>query len=286
MARKHENGGFSLKKTDGVAGSGTYLAVGDQINLPFLGVAPFNPDAISRPKLGNMSWFKSLKFLDKKAPGFTIASVLKINPWATHKFFNSLVLSWDTNNNSDEFAANINDGTESRQYVGSRCYRITTMNSSASGLVLVTLDFLSVYGDNEGGAVTFSAATTVAGQGTGADEIGFNSTIDGVRAHSFQLIREQIPDYVSDNTRYAKRIESKGFMGTFTVQRDRDGTTAPVTGGATARYGTTPNGIQFVMSLDKNQTVYPLDPTILGTETRDYELFNTAGGSNITISSF
>lgn len=285
MARKHEFGSFSLMKTGGVAGSSSFLATNDQADMAFLGVAPFNPDSVSRPKLGNLSAFKSIRFLDKKAPGFRAACVLKIGGNVTHKLFNSLVLSFDGNNNSDEFAANMSDGTASRQYIGCRCARVVVIGNALQGMVLVTFDFLALKGDNEGSAVTFSSATTQAGQGVGVDEIGFNSTVDGVRAYSIEMMREQLPDYQADATRYAKRIESKAFAGLFTVQRDPDGAITPSTG-STVRLGTTPNGIQFIMSLDRNQLAYPLDPSILGTETREYELFNSAGGSNITISSF
>lgn len=287
MARKPIFGYCSGWKTNGVAAGSTYLATGAQVNIPIVGAAPYNPKNRIRPPLMDASAFLAYIIQAKKSPGFTFAAIMK-SAWHTKLLINSAVLSWDANNNSDEFAWRFSDGTSTRDFVGCRCASVAIIGSGdGRGGQLVRMDWLARQGESDAtGAPAFSAFVTDGGQATGIDEVDWTGTATGVRAHSINLMRVQIPDYQEDKTLFASRIESLGFYGSVTLQMDPDGTPpANIGGTATVKFGTTPNGVQYAMNIDNDHETYPLDPSQLGTVTRQYELVN-AGLIPIAVTSF
>ena len=155
--------------------------------------------------------------------------------WFSANLLSSLVLSYDSGANSDEFTANISDGTVARQWQGCKCVSVSIMfaGDGRNG-VLVRMDFIGIAAEADvTTATTFGTAYSIdGGTGIGVNgvDFGITATATGVRMCAINLAREQLPDYNVDGTVLANSIESNRFFASITLQQNPGANTIPGTG--------------------------------------------------------
>jgi len=246
-AAKDYLGSVILKKT---AGSGS-VTVGTQFVIPSAMISANNPVNTSFPALINSDSSIRNATLGKRTPNITITTMLKAS-FCSSALFNSLLFTSDANHDTDTYAVILVDGEGNvRQFLGSKCAGISIACQGIGGPISIQFSFLSQYGDNDGSAVTYTAATPDPGYLTPVSLVDFNSTADGVTAFSINLLRAQGYVFYLDGTLFSAYVASGMFSGSLTLSQSPRATTVPTTG-CTIKLGTAGSGIQVASALVLN----------------------------------
>lgn len=317
MAVKPIYGFVGIQKTGGTA-----TALGTtQRNILCMEASPFNPDNNSYQSVIDASGYPAVDTPGKLTPTARLVSCYKpyngTNGWCDAQLLNSLIISVGTdtsvtpniNKQTDKFALAFKDDRAVgsgglRVWDWSRCNRITFSQEATGGPVMVTMDFLSRWGDAQeapsnavysttlpDGEVVGTAPTWTTPSGpdsgrlTNVGNVSFGGTLDKVRSWTLTFVRAQVPEFYVDKTYYAKDISSIGFSGILDVVQSADaGTVIESTGSptldiATDATATTGGGIHFALKVKRDNRSYSLTPA-LGTAVRTYSLYDFSSGGN------
>lgn len=277
-------GWAAIKKLEG---SGP-ISTGTQVNIPAALVSPRNPENISIGSVINAANYPTVSIRGKKAPVITVQAPIKAN-WFSANLLNSLVMSLDSCYNTDLWSVAVAPDTGTpRVWDDCRCTSVSLSQDSVGGQINCTMQFVSIYGENEKTTPTTFIAPSAPSSGSLVDvaHVDFNSTADFVKSWSLILSRDQTYVYEIDGTYYAAGIASGMFGGSLTLTQSPRATTVPSTSFTVRIYtaGDVPSGTKVTIActgllLD---TIRDHTPG-LGFYIRSYALVSM-GGVPVTIS--
>ncbi len=280
---KGSRGWVRMRKTAGQVASGP--ALDTYYSFPNTIAQPRNPDNLTFMPVVNVSAAPSVVVAGKKTPAVSLPGIpLKASFWSSI-FANSLIGgsdAWlDTAFNSDEYAVGVHNGDSLRVYDGCHCAQMALEQAAVGGPILMSLDFLAIYGDSEKGVPTTIVAPTV-DPGTLHDvtKVDWNSTAEDVYRWRLVLQRAQGYQMVDDGTLYAASIESGNIGGLLTIWINPKSATIPTTS-ATLKIGGS-GGAAFALDLKRVELVQDVGPS-LGMQVITYALFKAAGGYPVAI---
>lgn len=320
------DGSFSIIQRYGNASGGLntggsidVVPTGTQRNIIVSRAIPLNPKNNSYMPVVNGSEYPSVAVKGMRTPSVSATCCMKpyngTTGWANAVLFNSL-MNTGGDRNTDAFAIRIGDDVTSRIWDWSRCQSIRMEADAVGGPVMVTLSFLSRFGDAtaEGvygltfiessfsppaAAPTLSASAPDPGQLTYCADWDFQNaagtamTLSDVSSWSLTLFRAQrhraragvvVAGPGSNRVLYPADIDSGMFSGTFTVVQDQ-GANVKLQGAGTivlnmnTSFSGANGGMRFTMTINDDNEVYPVE-TGFGTLTTTYSLINLPAGGN------
>lgn len=274
--------------------SGTAGATTGEKDLGVIRVTPMNPDNITYPAVVNATSYPSMAVPGKKTPTISMSAPYKAS-WCSALLFNGLIVNVGTDNLTNKYAIGVKDDRASslRTWDWSRCSRLEFSQTAGGGPVMVSMDFMSRWGDGEmpNAAVLYDgettpATTTFAGPTTDAGQVLDTSLcsvtgLTNVRSWTLTLLRGQVHNGYVDKTLYCKDIVSTMFSGVFSCDQDLNGTQISSTGTVTLNLGpaATAGYITAALSVKRDDHVYPEDVG-LGNITSRYSLIDLSAGGN------
>ena len=279
LSRQDYKGWCILRKT---GGSGP-LSVGTQIMVPCDHIICNNPTNTTYPLLINADASVSNAVLGKRTPNVTLQTAVKTSWWSAN-LLNSLLMSSDSDGNTDMYAVGIFDGAAMRVFDGARCAGMTLGANAAGGATGIELPFLARYDSAQPGTpspTTFTTPTVDPGYLLPVSQINFANTADLVSAVQLQILRGQgyLPFF--DQSLYMGGIGSGVATGTMSISQSPTATTTP-SSGAILQVGTTGAGVQFACSLNLDNFKRDYMAS-LGSMADIYSLVDLSGAGNIVV---
>lgn len=264
-----------------ISGSGA-VSNGTQINIPAALVSPRNPVNIGYPGVINASAYPTVSIVGKKTPSISIATYIK-SSWFTANFLNSLIVTVDSNYDSDLWSVAVTDESlVERVYDDCRCSMVRLAQSGIGGPISFEATFVATYGENEKSVPATFTDVTSGSTGSLVDvaHVDFNSTATHVKSWELVLARTQAPQYFVDGTLYASCIASGPLGGSLTLSQSPNATTVPTTA-FTARVftaGDVPDGTKVTIACQTqlDELIRDHEPS-LGVAVRNYSLIGLSG---------
>jgi hypothetical protein len=273
-----------------IFGSGPF-STGTQIVIPFASAGPRNPRNIQYLTGVNASGFVTGDVPGRRTPSVTVSTVLK-QSFLTADFLNSLIMSVDSNGDTDVWAVLLDDGFQPETYDGAKCAGIQLQQSAQGGPIGMTIGMISQYGwvnganENTGAlfpATTFTSTTTDAGQAEDVTKVNWSGTADLVSGFSCNLVRPQSYIFYDDQTLSPSGVASGMFTGNLTTVQSTKYTVTPGTS-ATLDIGITGFGISCDILVNKDNDVREFTMANRMQQST-FTLFDvSAGGNPFTIS--
>lgn len=277
-------GYMQLQKT---AGSGAVVN-GTTFQIPFNSMQPRDPKNNAYPNPVNKDAFPSIVILGKRTPSLSFTAFLK-SSWCSAALFNSLLTAFDANNDADEWAIKINDGStggawSNRIFDGCRLSALSFAQSAASGGVLVSFGFLAKTG--QGSTVFGAASNPDAGFLVDVSQIDFGGapTANLVRGYQIACLRGTAYEMFFNGTYYPDATASGMLGGQLILEQSPKYTVSPGSS-FVARLG--PIGTPILtatMLVNPDEDVYDIAPGF-GDIFRRYSLIDiSAGGAPVLFS--
>ena len=270
-------GRVALKK---LSGAGP-VAAGTQITIPHASAQPRNPVNVTYLAGINSSGFPSGNVAGKRTPSCTITSVVKTSSFFTANLLNSLILSTDSNGDTDVWAILLDDLYAADVYDGAKCTGVHLRQFAKGGPMALSLSFVSMYGDNENPGTTFAATTFASssvdpGPVTDVTKVTYGGTADLVQSFAMDLLRPQSYVVYDDGTQFPAGIASGVFSGVMTLTQSVKYAASWGSSGSIS-IGQTGAGVAITADVNLKQDIkeFKADSRTI---VRSYQLFDSAGG--------
>jgi hypothetical protein len=207
--------------------------------------------------------------------------VVKTSSFFTANLLNSLILSTDSNGDTDVWSVLLDDLYLADVYDGAKCAGVHLRQFAKGGPMAVSLSFVSMYGDNENpgtifSGTTFSSSTTDPGPVTDVTKITYGGTADLVQSFSMDLLRPQSYVFYDDGTQFPAGVASGVFTGVMTLTQSVKYSASWGSSGSIS-IGQTGAGVAITADVSLKQDVkdFKADSRTI---VRSYQLYNSASG--------
>lgn len=275
-------GRVALKK---LAGAGP-ISVGTQITIPNASASPRNPLNTAYLTGVNSSGYPSGAVAGKRTPSCTLTTVVKTGSFFTADLINSLILATDSNGDTDVWAILLDDLYAPQVYDGAKCAGIHLRQYARGGPIALSFGFTSMYGDGENpgtlfGPTGFSSSVEDAGPATDITKVSYGGTADLVSAFAMDLVRPQSYVFYDDGTEFPAGIASGIFTGTMAVTQSVK-YSASWSDSGVINIGQGGAGVAITAHVNRKQDVKEFK-TDSRTVVRTYQLYNSSGGSPLSV---
>ncbi len=254
--------------------------------IPVFSFEPRDPENVSYPPMVNKLGFQSVTVLGKRTPSFNVVTAAKSN-WFTSTWLNSLIVTADTNGDTDVFAFSDDSNTgTTRIYDSARCAALSISGRNGGGPIGVEMGFLCKTGTGTSSFATTSASIGALISGAAVD-MGSGPSAAYVRGWRLNIIRGLNYDMWCDNTQYPDDTSSGMLGGTITLEMSPKATTFPSTStDAVIRVFSSIAATSALVTLTANvnlDEVYQSHVNALGNVVRTYTLLTRSTAAPIVI---
>jgi len=261
---------------------------GTQITIPHASAQPRNPMNVTYLSGINSSGYISGDVAGKRTPSCTVTTVVKTSSFFTANLLNSLILSTDSNGDTDVWAVLLDDLYDPDVYDGAKCSGVHLRQFARGGAMAVSISFISMYGDNENPGTIFSGTTFTSssvdpGPITDVTKISYGGTADLVQSFSMDLLRPQSYIFYDDGTQFPAGVASGVFNGSMTLTQSVRYSESWISSGS-INIGQTGAGVAITADVNLKQDVkdFKADSRTI---VRTYQLYDSAGGgAPVTVS--